>query len=234
MTTQPISSNDIPLLRRDDPRPSQVALLTAILLHGLLLVLTIPSLGRREPPPPRDRMRPFVLTSLPKLEPPPTAQPARARQEDLAERLIPAPDPAPEEPEPLREPAAEVLPIAVAPLGVGVVVPDGAPPARSGPRTPGLDEVSYPELLERVMPAYPEEARRIGKEGRVILRAVIQPDGTIGDLGVVSTPGFGFDEEALQAVRQWRYRPGVQHGRPVSVYITIIVEFELTGSARRR
>jgi protein TonB len=65
--------------------------------------------------------------------------------------------------------------------------------------------------------------------GRVILQAIIRQDGSVGDIQVLSSPGknFGFDEAAVEAVRQWRYKPGLQNGKPVDVYFTVVVEFTL-------
>jgi protein TonB len=65
--------------------------------------------------------------------------------------------------------------------------------------------------------------------GNVILEAVVLRDGTIGTIKVLRSPSvaLGFEEAAIEAVGQWRYKPGVQDGRPVDVYFTIVVEFIL-------
>ena len=84
-----------------------------------------------------------------------------------------------------------------------------------------------PEVVKQVKPDYPEIARKAKVQGQVILQAVVRKDGTVGDIQVLRSPGskFGFDEAAIAAVRQWRYKPGLQNGKPVDVYFTIVVDF---------
>ena len=78
-------------------------------------------------------------------------------------------------------------------------------------------------LIRRVEPVYPPLAWQIHREGRVELRALISTDGTIQSLQVISGDPF-FLQSALDAVRQWRYRPTVLNGQPVEIetYITVI------------
>jgi periplasmic protein TonB len=101
-----------------------------------------------------------------------------------------------------------------------------------GPRYPWSQGVTEPVLIEssRTLPRYPELARRSGVEGSVILQAVIQTDGTVGSLMVLrETPGrMGFKQAAIEAISRWRYRPGLQYGRPVAIYLTITVDFTLS------
>jgi periplasmic protein TonB len=82
-------------------------------------------------------------------------------------------------------------------------------------------------LIHRVEPVYPTLARQIGRAGRVELRAVIATDGTIQSLQVISGDPF-FYQSALDAVRQWRYRPTVLNGEPVEIdtFISIIYNMD--------
>ncbi|HXH28366.1 MAG TPA: energy transducer TonB, partial [Candidatus Polarisedimenticolia bacterium] len=95
----------------------------------------------------------------------------------------------------------------------------------------GIGGVTNPELITstKVQPRYPEIARKAKVQGQVILQAVIRKDGTVGDVTVLKSPGskFGFDEAAIAAVKQWRYKPGLQNGKPVDVYFTVVVDFVL-------
>jgi TonB family protein len=61
------------------------------------------------------------------------------------------------------------------------------------------------------------------------VQAVIGADGLVSDVVVLSCsrPGIGFEEQAAAAVRQWRYKPATRNGRPVAVYFSIYVTFEL-------
>ena len=78
-------------------------------------------------------------------------------------------------------------------------------------------------LVHRVEPMYPILAKQTGRSGRVELRAVIATDGTIQSLQVVSGDPL-FYQSAMDAVRQWRYRPTVLNGEPVEIdtFITVI------------
>ena len=78
-------------------------------------------------------------------------------------------------------------------------------------------------LLYRVEPMYPALAKQIHKSGKVELRALIATDGTIQSLQVVSGDPL-FVQSALDAVRQWRYKPTLLNGQPVEIdtFITVI------------
>ena len=78
-------------------------------------------------------------------------------------------------------------------------------------------------LVHRVEPVYPTLARQLGRAGRVELRAIIATDGTIQSLQMVSGDPL-FYQSAMDAVRQWRYRPTVLNGETVEIdtFITVI------------
>ena len=104
----------------------------------------------------------------------------------------------------------------------------GDPDAPFEAGTPGLVP---PSLLPGTcaLPGYPDLARRAGLQGTVILLAVVQADGTVGEIEVVKNPDqrWGFDLAAIAAVKMWRYRPALMNGRPVAAYIQVMVEFSL-------
>lgn len=93
---------------------------------------------------------------------------------------------------------------------------------------PGGD-VSDPVLLRSVDPEYTEAARQARIEGRVWLEAVIEVDGTVGEVTVVRSldRSFGLDDAAIAAARKWRFKPSIRHGTPVPVRVTLILEFNL-------
>lgn len=77
-----------------------------------------------------------------------------------------------------------------------------------------------PVLIESsgVKPVYPEAALRAGLEGLVVLEAIVDERGRVGDkIKVVRRLGHGFDEAAVAAVRQWRFRPATRNGKPIKV-----------------
>ncbi len=82
------------------------------------------------------------------------------------------------------------------------------------------------QIISRVEPRYPPLAVQTKQSGTVVLHAIINRDGRIGALEVVSGSPF-FVQAALDAVRQWRYRPTMLNGEPVEVETTITVLFRL-------
>ena len=81
-------------------------------------------------------------------------------------------------------------------------------------------------LKTKVQPEYPEEARKKGIAGTVRLHAIIARDGSVAQLEVISGDQL-LVKSALDAVRQWKYRPTLLNGEPVEVDTTIDVIFSL-------
>lgn len=84
-----------------------------------------------------------------------------------------------------------------------------------------------PKPLHTPDPEYSEEARKSKYQGTVVLVAVINQKGEVMYLRVSRAIGKGLDENAMQAVRQWTFRPAELNGRPVAVLINIEVSFNL-------
>ena len=82
-------------------------------------------------------------------------------------------------------------------------------------------------LISPVKPVYPETARGAGTEGMVRLQGVIGIDGTLSGLRVLGSNDPDLAAAALDAVRQWRYRPALLNGSPIEVITEIDVEFRL-------
>lgn len=97
-----------------------------------------------------------------------------------------------------------------------------------GPRGTG-SPASSPELLRQVRPNYTSPAMQARVEGLVVMDAVVLPDGTVGDVTIVRSLDrtFGLDEEAIKAVKQWRFRPGRRAGDPVAMLVSVEMVFEL-------
>jgi periplasmic protein TonB len=74
---------------------------------------------------------------------------------------------------------------------------------------------------------YPEMARRAGIEGRVYVQFIVNERGEVEDPRVIRGIGGGADEEALRAVRQAKFKPGMQRGRPVRVQYSLPIVFQL-------
>ena len=86
--------------------------------------------------------------------------------------------------------------------------------------------VAQGQLLRQVNPQYPTQARQERVEGTVVLQAVIGKDGSVKNLNVVSGPS-ALTKAAMEAVKQWRYRPFALNGEPVEADTQINVNFKL-------
>ena len=115
--------------------------------------------------------------------------------------------------------------------GVGEGKGPGVGPGEGGGTGGGVFRVgggvSPPTVVSRVEPQYSEEARKARYQGTVVLEAIVRKDGTVDILRVVRSLGFGLDENAIQALKQWRFRPGMRAGLPVDVALNIEVNFNL-------
>jgi protein TonB len=115
----------------------------------------------------------------------------------------------------------------------GVPGGTGTDPGADGPGVgPGgpvaiTAEMTPPQLLRKFEPVYPATARMARIGGRVTIEAVIGLDGSVEASQIVGSTSPLFDDAALDAVRQWRYRPATMNGNPVRVYLRVVVDFVL-------
>jgi len=87
--------------------------------------------------------------------------------------------------------------------------------------------VTAPVILFKVEPEYSEEARKSKFQGSLLLSVVVDPAGRPSQVRVLRSLGLGLDEKAIESVAQWRFKPGMKEGKPVSVQATIEVNFKL-------
>jgi periplasmic protein TonB len=102
------------------------------------------------------------------------------------------------------------------------------PPAVAHP--PRVSRMMEGNLIQRVQPVYPLLARQARIQGTVVLRAVISREGRIEKLQVASGHPL-LVQAAMDAVRQWRYRPYVLNNEPVEVDTQVTVNFVLSGGS---
>lgn len=87
-----------------------------------------------------------------------------------------------------------------------------------------------PKFLHREMPVYPLLARRLGKEGRVILRLTIDEKGRLLNIEVIEGAGYGFTESAIDAVRKSSFLPAKKEGIPIASRALLPIKFTLRRS----
>jgi protein TonB len=93
---------------------------------------------------------------------------------------------------------------------------------------PGTPPVTQPPEATRIVPAqYPKQAKKAKIQGRVLIQAMVEVDGTVSELKVMeSVPEL--DAAAIAAVRQWSFEPALDcEGRPVAAQLLIPVLFKL-------
>jgi TonB family protein len=134
----------------------------------------------------------------------------------VASPVAPPPPPPPPAPKAAaRAPEARPQPTATS-------SPNAAPqqPVRIG------GQISAPELLHRVEPVYPDIAVMAKVTGTVILEAVVATDGTVESVKVLRPVKF-LDQAAIDAVKQWRYKPLILNGMPTPFVLTVTLTFSI-------
>jgi len=100
-------------------------------------------------------------------------------------------------------------------------------PAEDGPsQIKVAGQVAAAQIVSQVPPLYPELARKAAVEGTVVLQMLIGKDGKVERLDLVSGPQL-LVQSAMDAVRQWKYKPTLLNGEPVMVDSTVSVVFKL-------
>jgi protein TonB len=89
--------------------------------------------------------------------------------------------------------------------------------------------VTLPIVVHEVKPDYTAEAKAAHIQGNVLLEAVVLTDGNVGDVKVTRSLDtmFGLDQQAVDAARQWTFKPGTKDGKPVAVRVHIELTFTL-------
>jgi TonB family protein len=93
--------------------------------------------------------------------------------------------------------------------------------------------VTAPVLIHKTAPEYTEEARASHYQGTVVLSVKVEPDGVAHNIKVIRSIGLGLDEKAIEAVSQWKFKPGTKDGVPVTVAAQIEVNFRLLDDPKK-
>jgi len=192
---------------------------------------------------PKGQLTTFLVAPPP---PPPPPPPAAATP---VHRVVEVNDTVLRQPTKIPQKVAIIKDEEPAPANAGVMggVPGGVPggsmggviggiigSARNNLPTVSVDRVRVSSgvasgnLINKVQPVYPPIARTNRIAGQVVLHALISKNGNIENLQVVSGHPM-LTQSALEAVRQWKYKPYLLNGEPVEVETTIQVNFNLGG-----
>ena len=221
----------------------------AIILEvGLVGLMVLMPLIFTEALPKQQLMTFLVAPPPPPPPPPPAAAPVKIVkqiQTDIVNVALRTPTKIPQKIQMIKEDEA---PPAMASSGVVGGVPGGIPGGQMGGVIGGIisstpvavPKVATPQrvrvsagvtsglLVRRVNPVYPPLARQARIQGQVVLRAQIGKDGSIQNLQLVSGHPM-LVQSALDAVKQWKYKPYLLNGEPVEVDTEVLVNFTLSG-----
>lgn len=206
-----------------DTRPLRTAWVIALVVHFAALSAVVP-LG-----PSRAQAQPERQMTVIKPWTPPAPPPPEIERRTIKRRVspVPIPDPTPDDPEPIVSELYEYEAAAVElPEAEFVIAAPEAPPQPPQIVRAGAG-VRAPQLLERIVPDYPELARRARLECTVVLEARIDRQGNVVDAVPLKPCGLGLTEAALEAVGRWKYAPTMVNGRPVEVLLAVSLRFEL-------
>jgi protein TonB len=150
---------------------------------------------------------------------PPKPLPVKPR----AQRVEPRPEPAP-----LIAAATEAPPPPTAPAPQPIEPPAAAPVMAQPAPAPVVPPNFNAAYLNNPPPAYPSLARRMGEQGKVVLRVLVDTAGNPQNVELRASSGFDrLDAAALDAVRRWRFVPARQGEKPVAAWVLVPIIFTL-------
>jgi len=202
------------------------AMHTGLLQRVVEVVVPVMAISQAEPPaPPPKPPEPVKPPEPPKLTPPPkTPQPV----------LTPPPTPQPPAPATPEPPAVLAAPTAASTAPAVQAAPPAppppAPPAPPPPAAPAKVEMpsSKADYLHNPPPDYPRMSKRLGEQGKVVLKVLIGTDGTPQKVELVTSSGFErLDKSAMDAAMRWRYVPGKRGGVPEAMWYQVPIQFTL-------
>jgi len=185
---------------------------------------------------PAEVLSEFIAPPAPPAPPvppaPPPPKPAPAPPKPVAPKprpapmpvAVPDPTPAPAAPTGVVEPQPPAPPVAAAPVA--------APAAPAAPPAPAAPSIELPSsdasYLNNPKPVYPAVSKRLGEQGKVMLRVLIGTDGLPQKVEVKQSSGFErLDRQAIDAVMRWRFVPGKRNGVPEAMWNLVPINFVL-------
>ena len=217
----------------EQKRASPFSLATVVLMHGAAVAALL--LVKYEDTP-HDRPEPIktydVIPPADPPEAPPPDRPAPPQHRSVIDRVPPRAE------TPLRGPAVDQSPIPLPPIPGTPIGGETIPPPRPIPQprdeTPPpappvrIDAQFDPRYADALQPDYPAVEERAQREGSVVIRVTIGPDGRVkGADKVRATSDAFYRVTERHALTRWRFRPATLDGRPVEATKTMTVTFRL-------
>ncbi len=209
-------TNPNPSARRFSP--AGMAVVIAVHAAGLLLLL---SLDWAPLPPP-----PTLMVQIIPPEPVPAPQITPPRPRPVERTPAPPPRPVPQvQPQTLA--AAASAPAAVAEVPAVKEAPPAAPAPAPMPQTVSQARFDA-DYLNNPAPAYPPLSRRLGEEGKVMLRVFVEPSGRPNQVEIKAGSGWPrLDQAALEAVRRWQFIPARRGDEAVGAWVLVPIVFNM-------
>jgi protein TonB len=171
-----------------------------------------------------------LLAPAPVVEPPkpePRVEPLKPRP--VRKKVQRPVEPPPVVTAPVQAPAPVEAPPPPAPPVQAIAAPAPEPVA-APPPAPLTQPIFQADYLDNPAPAYPALSRRIGEEGRVVLRVLVNPAGLADQIEVRASSGHSrLDEAARTTVARWRFVPAKRGEQPVAAWVLIPISFRLEG-----
>lgn len=198
----------------------EIAILSSILLHIAILWLYLP-----KPATPVYSVGKNPYMNIRRYVPPKQRIPKKPKIEQVKKKkIVPIPDPTPDEPEVYvvsnYEPVFD-------PMSLDEKLVFGLPNRPPGPVGPiSVSQVEIPPIqLFQLEPKYPELSKLAGIEGKVRLRITVDEKGDVSDIKLLKSMGEDMDNAAIEAVKQWKFKPAYRNNVPVAVWIDVWINF---------
>jgi len=210
----------IPRLSNYETRPEPISVYDPVFIAEYT-PLPPPMQNRQQPKPPEPKERIIKKFTKPVLKPQKIThtQPRinikiSAPSFEINPMLATGMSIAPPPPEPIaqiREPQSAPLPVIPSEFSIGEV--DQAP-----------------QILQKIDPVYPYRAKRRNIKGSVTVKFLVSPSGYVEKVSVVKADPKGiFEKNVLQAIKQWKFKPGIWQGKPVPTWVVVPIQFTLDG-----
>lgn len=177
-----------------------------------------------------DMVRPLTVRLIelaPEAPPPPPPPPKPRPVRQQPKPLPPPPLIAVSTPAPVADAPAFVVPTPPTPAPVPAAVPP-APTLATAPPAPITQARFDAAYLNNPKPVYPSTSRRLGEEGKVVLRVRVDPQGLATDVEIKTSSGYvRLDTAAHDAVAQWRFVPARRGDEPIAAWVLVPIVFNL-------